>query len=103
MAHGDFDGDGYEEVVVAGYSAGKLYAYTYAPWLTDSSDVCNWSQVCFLIYPFGYNKDPWNASFLSFHHLSTISHTEWYNVQYNIYVPYDPTKGYRGMRLDYCV
>ncbi|KAK3863385.1 hypothetical protein Pcinc_030835 [Petrolisthes cinctipes] len=31
MAHGDFDGDGYEEVVVAGYSAGKLFAFTYTP------------------------------------------------------------------------
>ncbi|XP_050739302.1 uncharacterized protein LOC127009867 [Eriocheir sinensis] len=31
MAHGDFDGDGYEEVAVAGYSIGQLYLYTYAP------------------------------------------------------------------------
>jgi len=31
MAHGDFDGDGYEDIVVAGYSAGKLYGFTYAP------------------------------------------------------------------------
>ncbi|XP_050739301.1 uncharacterized protein LOC127009866 [Eriocheir sinensis] len=31
MAHGDFNGDGYEEVAVAGYSIGQLYLYTYAP------------------------------------------------------------------------
>ncbi|KAA0195808.1 hypothetical protein HAZT_HAZT000173 [Hyalella azteca] len=31
MAHGDIDNDGYEEIIVAGYSAGQLYVYTYAP------------------------------------------------------------------------
>ncbi|XP_066980095.1 uncharacterized protein [Macrobrachium rosenbergii] len=31
MAHGDVDGDGYEEVIVAGYTVGELYVYTYAP------------------------------------------------------------------------
>ncbi|KAG7170000.1 hypothetical protein Hamer_G012220 [Homarus americanus] len=31
MTHGDFNGDGYEEVVVAGYTIGQLYVYTYAP------------------------------------------------------------------------
>lgn len=31
MAHGDIDNDGYEEVIVAGYTAGQLYVYTYAP------------------------------------------------------------------------
>ncbi|XP_069938772.1 uncharacterized protein [Cherax quadricarinatus] len=31
MAHGDFNNDGYEDVVVAGYTAGQLYVYTYAP------------------------------------------------------------------------
>uniref|UniRef100_A0A0N7ZC19 VCBS repeat-containing protein n=1 Tax=Scylla olivacea TaxID=85551 RepID=A0A0N7ZC19_SCYOL len=31
MAHGDFDGDGFEDVVVAGYSIGQLYLFTYKP------------------------------------------------------------------------
>ncbi|XP_042881107.1 uncharacterized protein LOC122258899 [Penaeus japonicus] len=31
MAHGDLDGDGYEEVIVAGYTIGEVYVYTYAP------------------------------------------------------------------------
>jgi hypothetical protein len=31
MAHGDVDNDGYEEIIVAGYSVGQLYVYTYAP------------------------------------------------------------------------
>jgi len=31
MATGDFDNDGYTDVLVAGYSTGKLYLYTYAP------------------------------------------------------------------------
>ncbi|KAK8385139.1 hypothetical protein O3P69_012143 [Scylla paramamosain] len=31
MAHGDFDGDGFEDVVVAGYSIGQLYLFTYNP------------------------------------------------------------------------
>ncbi|KAK7021375.1 hypothetical protein SK128_009731, partial [Halocaridina rubra] len=31
MAHGDVDGDGYEEIFVAGYTIGEIYAYTYAP------------------------------------------------------------------------
>ncbi|XP_063595419.1 uncharacterized protein LOC134772382 [Penaeus indicus] len=31
MAHGDLDGDGYEEVIVAGYTIGEVYVFTYAP------------------------------------------------------------------------
>lgn len=31
MAHGDFDNDGYEDIVVAGYTIGQVYVYTYAP------------------------------------------------------------------------
>jgi len=31
MAIGDFDNDGFTDVVVAGYSVGELFVYTYAP------------------------------------------------------------------------
>jgi hypothetical protein len=31
FAIGDFDGDGYTDIVAAGYSVGKIYAFTYAP------------------------------------------------------------------------
>ncbi|XP_037793535.1 uncharacterized protein LOC119589014 isoform X2 [Penaeus monodon] len=31
MAHGDLDGDGYEEIVVAGYAVNQLFVFTYAP------------------------------------------------------------------------
>ncbi|KAK7021374.1 hypothetical protein SK128_009730 [Halocaridina rubra] len=31
MAHGDIDGDGYEEIIVAGYTIGEVYVFTYAP------------------------------------------------------------------------
>lgn len=28
---GDFDGDGYTDLIVPGYSANKIYVFTYAP------------------------------------------------------------------------
>jgi len=31
FAVGDFNGDGYTDIVVAGYTIGRLYAFTYAP------------------------------------------------------------------------
>lgn len=31
MAIDDLDGDGYTEIVSAGYTAGKVYVYTFAP------------------------------------------------------------------------
>lgn len=30
-AHGDINNDGYEEIIVAGYTVGQIYVYTYAP------------------------------------------------------------------------
>lgn len=30
-AIGDLDGDGYTDLIVPGYSAGKVYVFTYAP------------------------------------------------------------------------
>nr|CAD7456445.1 unnamed protein product [Timema tahoe] len=29
----DLDGDGFTEIIAAGYSAGKVYVYSYSPWL----------------------------------------------------------------------
>lgn len=31
MAVADLDGDGYTEIVVAGYTAGEVYVFTFAP------------------------------------------------------------------------
>jgi Tfp pilus tip-associated adhesin PilY1 len=31
MAVADLDGDGYTEIVSAGYTAGEVYVYTFAP------------------------------------------------------------------------
>lgn len=31
MAIADLDGDGYTEIISAGYTAGKVYVYTFAP------------------------------------------------------------------------
>ena len=40
MAVVDLDGDGYVEIISAGYTKGRVYVYTFAPWSSPFTPDC---------------------------------------------------------------